>query len=51
MTRLLDRIAWEIWYRLPPHWDRVGDNGLRARFFRSLADRCRTAINTRRFIP
>jgi hypothetical protein len=51
VTKCLDRIAWEIWYRVPQQWERVGRRGVRAWIARSTALRAREAINTRRFIP
>jgi hypothetical protein len=50
-TRCVDRIAWEIYYRLPWEWEAFGRKGLRARFARACGNRARIALNTRRFIP
>lgn len=54
VTKCLDRIAWEIWLRLPWTWQHdYGANGptLRMRLWNVLARRCNDALNNRRLVP
>jgi hypothetical protein len=50
-THALDRVAWEIYCRLPWEWEAFGRKGLRARFARACGNRVRIAVSARRFIP